>query len=346
MHRFTALSVMLLLAACGDHPAAPSASPSAALNTEKVRVVTGADVRPVDGIVEAVDEAQLAAQTTGRVTAIVHDVGSAVPAGAVLLRITGIEQQAGLRAAQSGVTSAQSAAAEADAQFERVRALYDEHIASKAQYEAALAARDRSAAAATAAQSTLSAARESVAYTEVRAPFAGIVGRRLVEVGETVAPGRPLVSLVSPKKLRVSFNIPASIVDAVRLADHAAVQTQHGAISLAHVTIYPEAGGDTGTFRARADLPASVDLAPGTPVRIDVPTHDATHLYVPDSAIVHRSEITEVYVVDAHGMATLRYVRVGRSDGERTEILSGLVADESIALDTAAAARQIAGQRP
>jgi len=346
MRRYTALTVMLFLAACGDHPATPAASPSAPLNAEKVRVETGANARPVDGIVEAVDEALLSAQTNGRVIAIVHDVGSAVPAGAVLLRITGTEQQAGLRAAQSGVTGAQSAAAEASAQYERVRALYDEHIASKAQYEAALAARDRSAAAAAAAESALSTARESVAYTEVRAPFAGIVGRRLVDVGEAVTPGRPLVSLVSPKKLRVSFNIPASVVDAVRAADHATVQSLRGAIPVSPITIYPEAGGDTGTFRARADLPASVDLAPGTPVRVDVPTHDATHLYVPDSAIVHRSEITEVYVVDAHGMATLRYVRVGRSDGQRTEILSGLAADESIALDTAAAARQIEGQRP
>jgi RND family efflux transporter MFP subunit len=346
-HRITLCSLVALsLSACTQHASPSATNKPATLKTELVGQSAGFNSRPVDGVVEAIDDAVLAAQTSGRVVRIVHDVGSKVAAGTVLLEITGSEQRAGLRSAESAVTGTRSAVTEAIAQYDRVKALYDEHIAAKSQYDNAVAARDRALAAAGAADSALTAARESVAHTEVRAPFSGIVSRRMVEVGETVEPGHPLIAIVSPKTLRVAFNVPATIADAVRNADRASVILSNGTLPLHPLIIYPEAGGDTATLRARAELPPDTGLTPGTPVRVDLPTMASEHLTVSNAAIVRRSEVTGVYIVDPQGATSLRYVRLGHENGGRTEVISGLSAGESVALDTAAAARQVAGLNP
>ncbi len=339
-------AVALTLGACSGRPALPSTSPGPALTTLQVSVESAPATRPVDGVVEAIDGALLSAQTGGRITAIVHDVGGPVAAGAVLLNITALEQNATLHAAESALTGAQSALADASARYDRIQSLYDEHIAAKAQHEAALASRDRAQAEFAAAQSNLTHARENVAHTAVRAPFAGIVSSRVVELGERVAPGQPLIAIVSPKDLRVSFNVPASIAAAVRSRDEALVQTASGVIAVRHLTIFPEAGKDTSTFRARGLLPPGTALAPGTPVRVELPTGESDQVSVPDNTLVRRSEVVGVYVVDAAGVPSLRYVRPGHSDGSRTRILAGLHAGERIATDPAAAARRLAGPTP
>ena len=80
-----------------------------------------------------------------------------------------------------------------------------------------------------AARAALESAQEGVAYTEIRAPYAGVVTKRLVQVGETVSPGTPLMSGLSLQYLRVEVDIPQSIVDQVRRIKKAAVYVDGGA---------------------------------------------------------------------------------------------------------------------
>ncbi len=346
MRHIVASTLAITLAACSGHNSAPAPARTSQLLTEEVAATQGTTARPVDGVVEAIDGATLSAQTSGRVSALLHDVGDRVAAGTVILRITSNEQRAGLKAADGALIGAKSAATESEAQFHRVKALYDEHIASKAQYEAALSARDRASAALAAAEGSVTHAHEQVGYTEIRAPFAGAVSRRLVDVGETVMPGQPLVGIVSGRSLRVAFAVPASIADAVRRANEARIPLASGTITLHPLTISPEAGADTGTFRARANLPSGIELAPGTPVRVELPVATLPIVTAPSSALVRRSEVSGVYVVGSDGLPVLRYVRPGRTMGDRTEILAGLAQGDVIATDSTAAARAAGDTKP
>jgi hypothetical protein len=90
----------------------------------------------------------------------------------------------------------------------------------------------------------------------------------------------------------------------------------------------------------RIDLPTNFKaIVPGTFARVWLPGNGRErHLYVPTQAIVHRAEMTVVYVVDAHGAPMLRLVRVGHDAGGRTELLAGAAAGEHVALDPLAAA--------
>jgi membrane fusion protein, multidrug efflux system len=114
-------------------------------------------------------------------------------------------------------------------------------------------------------------------------------------------------------------------------------------IDAVKITIFPEAATPSSTFRARLDLPpGALDLAPGMFVRVGLVIGEADRLLIPASALVERSEVTAVYVIDARGQASLRYVRPGHRLGDKLEVLSGLASGERIALDPTAASTQVA----
>jgi RND family efflux transporter MFP subunit len=188
----------------------------------------------------------------------------------------------------------------------------------------------------------LTTAREGVGYTEIRAPYGGVVTKRLVEVGETVSPGTPLMTGLSLKDLRVETYVPQSVVMQVRRLRKAGVYVGDRRIEATKITIFPEAATASGTFRARLDLPAGdLDLAPGMYVKVGLVIGEAARLMIPASAVIQRGEVTGVYVIGTDGRAELRYLRPGHRYGDQLEVLSGVAAGERIALDPVAASARL-----
>ena len=294
--------------------------------------------RVLDGTVEAVNQSTVSAQTAGRVEAIFYDVNDEVPAGALIMRIRSTEQVANLTQAQAALKEATAREAEAQTRYERIADMYQRRVVAKATYDEASAARDAAVARLIAARAGLEAAREGVAYTEVRAPYPGVVTQKHVQVGEAVAPGTPLMTGASLDELRVVAEIPQSVIDQVRSARKAAVYVDGRRIESTGITIFPAAQPGTNTFRARIDLPKGVQgLAPGMFVKVGLVVGEAERMLVPRSAVVQRSEMRGVYVVAPDGRVSLRQVRLGHARGEQVEVLAGLADGERVALDPVAA---------
>jgi RND family efflux transporter MFP subunit len=338
-----AASCALALAACGGKPAPAPAATGQPLASVVVQLQRMPLERMVDGTVEAVNQATVSAQTSGRIAEILYDVNDVVPAGAVIIRLKGTEQRAGLQGASAGLAEAKARAAEAAAQYERIADMYQRRVVSKAQLDQATANRDAAVARLAAAEAGLTSAREGVGYTEVRAPYGGVVTERFVEVGETVAPGTPLMAGMSLKDLRVNTHVPQSVAGKVRSIGKAAVYVGEQRIESRRITIFPEAATPSSTFRARVELPqAAPGLAPGVFVKVGLVIGEAERLLVPANALIQRSEVNGVYVIDAQGHVALRYVRPGHRYGDQVEILSGLVAGDRVALDPVAAGNRVA----
>jgi RND family efflux transporter MFP subunit len=335
------LATLLALAACGGEPApGPAAASAPALATGVIQPVAVPTERLLDGSVEAVDEATISAQTAGRVAEILYDVNDRVPAGAVILRLQGTEQRASLQQAEAALREAQAREAEAGSRYGRIRDMYRRKVVAKAQYDQALAERDSTVARRAAAEAALTTAREGVAYTEIRAPYAGIVTARLVSVGESVTPGTPLMRGFSTEKLRVTVDVPQSLVSQVRGPARAVVYVDGRRIEASAVTVFPEADAATNTFRTRVELPpATAGLYPGMFVKVGFVTGESPRLLVPQTAVIHRSEVTAVYVVAADGRIAMRQVRLGAAFGDRIEVLAGIAPGERLALDPLAALR-------
>ncbi len=341
------VSTSLLLAACSADKPVTVPGNGAGLATQALKYDVLPQERLVNGTIEAINQATVSAQTSGRITDIYYDVNDFVPAGAVIMKLRATEQRAGLQQAQAAVQQANTRAQEARQQFSRVEGLYKDKVATKAEYDTALANRDAAAAQLAAATAAMGSAQEGVAYTEVRAPYAGIVTRRMVQVGETVQPGTPLMSGVSLQYLRVNMELPQSVVEKVRNIKKAAIYSGDGAaarrVEAASLTIFPEADSATHTFHARANLPANAtDLHPGMFVKVGLVIGEAPRLVIPASSVVTRSEITAVYVRSKDQVLHLRQVRLGAYTNGKVEVLAGLSEGDELILDPVAAAARLA----
>lgn len=314
------------------------AQPSSGLETVAAVIESAPLERLYDGTVEAVNEATVSAQTSGRIAEIFYDIDDYVEAGAPIMRFTDVEQQAALRQAEATLNEAEARLREVQDEFERTAGLFERGSSSQREYERALSERDAAAARVAAAQSAVSAAEQQVEYTLVRAPYAGIVTARHVETGESVGVGQPLMSGLSLELLRVSVQLPQATAAQVREHRAAAVLTDEGRVTPTEITVFPFADPATNTFTTRIDLPeGQFSLYPGMFVKVAFVLGEARRLLIPAAALVRRSEVTGVYVVGDDGTVRLRQVRVGNAFGDRVEVLAGLSEGEQVAVDPVAA---------
>jgi len=323
--------------------------PKSAFETVTVQRADVPVVRTLNGVVEAVNEATVSAQTSGRVGEILYDVDDVVPAGAVIIRLRGKEQRADLDRAEATLQEAIARDAEARARYERFSDMYERRVVPKATLDEALAARDSARAQVAAARAAVDRAREGVSYTEVRAPYGGIVTKRFVTVGESVSPGTPLMSGVSLDDLRVVVDVPQSLADAVRARQSAWIDVDGKQVPAQSVTVFPVAEPLSNTFRARVLLPkGTTAVRPGMFVKAVFATGTSAQLLVPETAVVERGELIAVYVVDAGNTPMLRQVKLGhRLPDGRVEILAGVDEGERLIREPAAALAQLrAATRP
>ncbi|MGD9843376.1 MAG: efflux RND transporter periplasmic adaptor subunit [Steroidobacteraceae bacterium] len=337
--------VPVWLSGCSSPDQPPAIAGVTQLQTQVMALESTPLERVVDGTIEAINQATVSAQTSGRITELFYDVNDFVPAGAVIMRLRATEQRAGMQQAQAALQEAITREAEARQQFTRVEGLYKDKVATKQEYDTALANRDAAKAKLEAARAAAEVAREGVAYTEVRAPYAGIVTKRLVQVGETVQPGTPLISGVSLQYLRVNLELPQSIVEKVRASRKAAIYVNDKRVEATSFTVFPQADSATHTFHARADLPANAtDLHPGMFVKVGLIVGEAQRLLLPVTALITRSEVTGAYVLSKSGDVMLRQLRVGQYFGDRVEVLAGLSVGDDVVLDPVAAMQQAGNQ--
>lgn len=339
------------LAACGDSPVVPIEATLPELTTFTVVTPQAGGERRWDGVVEAVQQSTLSAQTAARVASVAVDVNDRVETGQVLLRLSAVEQQAGARSAQAQLRAAQAQASEAEANYRRYAELASQQYVSKTQLEQARAARDSASAARDAARAMLAQASQQSDYTVLRAPYAGVVARRHVEPGEAVQPGQPLIDVIAPGALRVELQLPEREAEAIRAAGSAELLLDDGRrVPAGRVTVYPYADVGSHSTTVRVELIDTQGLKPGDSAKLVFATapvsgqKNAGMVRIPQSALLTRSEVTAVYVV-ADGRLQLRQLRLGRRSAAEVEVLAGLKPGEVVAADPLVAVQALATQR-
>jgi len=290
-----------------------------------------------DGRIEAVNQATVSAQTSGRIAELPFDVNDYVAAGDVVMRFTDVEQKATLARAEAAYQEATARLAEATQQFDRFSRMIENNSVSRQQFDQSRANRDAAQARLDAARSDVETAQEQLDYTVVRAPYAGIVSQRHVELGELVGPGQPLMSGLSLQSLRVNVDVPQSMFHSVRTIGKAFVYVDDERIPAESLTFFPVADEAANTFRVRVNLPdGAATLYPGMFVKVGFVVGESQRLLIPAKAVVRRSELSGVYVSYSDDVV-LRQVRLGRTYGDSIEVLAGLSEGERVATDAVAA---------
>ncbi|MDO8262491.1 MAG: efflux RND transporter periplasmic adaptor subunit [Gallionella sp.] len=291
----------------------------------------------VEGLVEATRQSTVSAQIGGRIKEINFDVGSRVNKGQVILRIDERETGQALAGSNAQVLQAQATLQNAKAAYERSRQLFAQKFISQSALDKAQA--DYQVARAQAAASEAGAGQASLAhgYSAVIAPYGGVVAARLVEVGEMVMPGKPLMTGFDPAGMRVVVSVPQYRLPEIGSNPKVMVEVPslNRWINAASVTVQPMADTRTHSTQVRVYLPVNEEgVYPGMFVRAHFVVGKANKLVIPVSAVLRRSEVVAVYVVDEKGDVKLRQVRLGDTTADgAVEVLAGLNPGEQVALE-------------
>lgn len=331
--------------------ALPVWSAPADLPFEVARADASAASSAFDGAVEAVRQTVIAAQVSGAVVQLDAKVGDRIKTGQVLLRIDARTADQTATASQAQVQAARASLDVASKELARQQQLFQSNFISQAALD-----RAESEFKATQAQVNAQVAQAGAAQTltglhVVRAPYDGVIAEVPVALGDMALPGRPLLTVYDPSALRITAAVPQTVATQivsgqVLRAELPGLPTARQWPTPARVQVLPTVDASTHTVQVRADLPSGLEgVAPGMFARLWLPLPAtaggpaAAGLSIPRQAIVRRAEMIGLYVLDPNGRPVLRQVRIGRSDGNRVEILSGLMPGERVVTDPQAAAR-------
>jgi RND family efflux transporter MFP subunit len=322
-------ALALPLAACGpadaDGAAAPPrrAAPAFAVRDTLIETVIEAA-----GTAEPIEQATLSTRLMGQVTDVPVREGDRVAAGAVLVRIDARDLDA--RRGQVAAQLAQAEAAQHEAQLmaQRMRALFADSAAPKAQLDAAEAGLARAVAAVDQARAGAAEVEAMGAYAEPRAPFAGTVTQRFVDVGAFAAPGAPLVTVQNGSRLRITAAASPETVRGLRRGDHLDATIEGVPARTVVEGVVPSPAGQTYTVNAVLENPDGRFL-PHSAATLLLPVGRHGGVVVPAAAVTRDGDLTSVRLVIPTGVE-VRWVRLGRSVGDGIEVLAGLAAGDSV----------------
>jgi RND family efflux transporter MFP subunit len=311
------------------------------------------------GTLRSHETAVLSAQVVGRVQQVMVHEGDNVADGQTLvvlddstLRASADQAEAAVKAAASQQAAAQTNADLAASTLARYQQLQTQksvspqemdEVARRAQ--AAAAQVDALRAQGSAAKAQASGATAMLGYTRIRAPFAGVITSRTADPGTMAAPGVPLLQIDSAGALQFQTTVDESAIAAIHIGMKIPVRLDAADITTEGTVtqIVPAADPASHTFLVKIDLPSSKTLRAGMYGTAEVANGTRQAILVPHSAIVMRGSLACAYVVDAGGIAQLRYVTLGREQGDLVEVLSGISAGEKLVDDPAD--RDLGGKR-
>jgi RND family efflux transporter MFP subunit len=284
---------------------------------------------------------ELRARVSGYLTQVAFKDGSEVKEGDLLFEIDPRPYRADLEKAEAGVAQAQARLKQAEIHYQATRNLAAHKTVGPAELDLAAGRRDEAEAGLRAARAALDAARLNLGFTQVHAPMAGRVGRRLLDPGNLVkADETHLATLVAPDPLYVYFDLDERTL--LRLPKGKLKAALPVAVGLAGEEGLPhqaridfvdnQVDAAKGTVRVRAALPnPGGRLRPGQSARVRVATGEPYRaLLVPAAAVWSVGGRRFVYVVNGKDVVEARPVTLGQREGESVAVKDGLKATDRV----------------
>lgn len=328
-YAFIALSLTLLSACGNEEPIVNTVRPVMVVQPE----ATSQTQMAFPGEVRARLEPELAFRLGGKVTQRLVDVGAKVTTDQVLAKLDPEDVRLHLEAMQAQVSAAQANLDLVRAERDRYKTLLDRQMLSRSHYDNAQSQFKSGQARLRQAQAELAAAKNQAEYTQLRAPYYGVIAQAQVEAGQVVAAGQTVFVLAVDGEREVAINLPEQAIERFKVGQPVTVslwsqpdQRIAGEIR----EIAPAADSRSRTYAARvAFRTATIAAELGQSARVYIQTHAQEQYSVPLSAVNAEGQQAYVWVVDP-GTSTVaqRPVKLGAFTQTHARVLSGLQGDE------------------
>ena len=307
-------------------------SPSADARPAAASRVTGSVYTVVDTTLPSIFEASgtaapmrqatLSTKLMGTVLEVLVREGEVVATGQPLVRIDSRDIAAKQAQVAASIADAEAMRGDATRQAGRIRALYADSAATRAQLDAAETGLARAEAGTRAAHASAAELGTMSDYAVVRAPFGGVVTRRHVDPGAFAAPGSPLVSVQDGSRLRISANVTPDVARGLRRGQALNATIEGRSVGAIVEGVVPAQAGNLYTVNALVANPGA-SILPGSTATLHLPLGARTALVVPASAVIRQGDLTGVTLRTSLGDET-RWVRLGRTAGRLVEVDAGL----------------------
>ncbi len=317
--------VVLMLAAttftaCSDDSRAPSDVPQTSIAMTFNVSVSEMPVRYVtSGTVTSDHRVSISSRISGYIRKMNVREGDLVKRGDILVRVDPVD-------AKQALIQAKADLADAKADLQR----YDELLKDGAvtiQQTAKVKLRYK------VAKSQVEQARNQLSYAEVRSPVAGVVVEKQMSQGDLAAPGVAILTLEDPTSLLVETYVSERFVSRVHEGDRVDIniaslkQSRQGIVR----QVVQASGAVSHQFLVKIALPATGEVHPGMYAETGFHVGTRQALLIPQAAVILRSGLHAVYLLNDESIAQYRLVRLGTEQGDDIEVLAGLHAGDVIA---------------
>lgn len=294
---FKLLCLQLFVLALAQQAVFAKESPPAKVNVDSAKMTRLSPVVSVSGTVVSQNNSKIAAEISGRLTSL-SAIGARVAQGDVLARIDDKQLKIQLREAQANVLNSQAHLRFLEAEVIRKIQLVKQKLSPETELDKTLSERDIAQGDVAVAQAKLDKIEQNLAYTKLKAPFAGIVTQRIANLGEYVESGSAIVRLVEIANSEASVFVPIVAFQFLKEAKQLLVESPLGSGYAMIKAIVPVANARSHLMEVRLDMSA-FDWPIGLNFKAQVANGPSEMLLaVPRDALVLRRDGASVFRVN------------------------------------------------
>lgn len=328
-----ATTLIATITSCGKKAEQTETPNPITVNVENVKSQNVANQLEFAGRVEATTSSRLSTRVMGQIESIKVDIGDNVKKGQLLLTIKSADLIAQLSQIESNSQEVQSALDNALKNQQRMQNLFKSESASQKEVDDINTHVKMLMAKRSAINEMKKQVKEQLKYAKIRAPFSGTISARFANIGDMANPGIPLIGIETTEKFEVVSSIPEYQFTKIAIGDTVKLSKKEIDLGDAIITQINQSGAYSGAqYQIKAQPIDISNLYSGMFVRLAFESEKTEKILIPQKAIVHKGQLTAIWIVNSSQKAMLRYIRTGKQFGDKIEILSGLSEGENYIL--------------
>lgn len=310
-------------------------SPAIKVQVHKVSESNNNPFLSVSGKIQSVNSADLSTRTMGFVNKVSVNVGDKVNKGQLLVSINNTDLQAKSAQVNASITEATAAFNSAQKDYNRFKSLFSDNSASQKELDDMTTRYEMAKARLEAAKQIKNEVNAQFAYTNITAPFSGVVTSKNIEEGDMANPGVPLISMESPGNFEVMAMVPENEISQIKNGTQVEVivKSMNQILKGEVVEVSSSAKNTGGQYLVKVALQkTNAPILSGMFTTVQFPIEKKSNtqmVLIPTEILVHNGQLSGIYTISESNTALLRWLRLGRIFGDQVEVLSGLSADET-----------------